>query len=104
MVGWSSSQLILLFFFVSETFLPIIVRRQARQKRLETGIALWHAPSDQSDRRFGDAFFLAVWIPMKMVLVDTMLLAMNLWTMSLLSIVYLFFSAIPRMMQTVYGL
>ena len=103
MIGWSSSQLALLFF-VPETFLPIIVKREARQKRLETGIALWHAPSDESDRRFSDVFLSAVWVPMKMMLVERMLLAMDLWTMSLLSIVYLFFNAIPSTMLTVYGL
>ncbi len=104
MIGWSGIQLILLYFFVPETFLPIILRREAKDKRIATGNGQWYAPSDRSKRKISDVFPAAIWVPVKMMLVERMALAMNLWTALVLGIIYLFFNAIPFTFRIIYGL
>ena len=104
MIGWSAAEVVLLSFFVPETFLPIILKRTAKKNRIETGNGGWYAPSDRSQKKISDVFPAAIWVPMKMMLVERMALAMNLWTSLVLGIIYLFFNAIPFTFSTVYGL
>ena len=104
MIGWSGIQLVLLYFLVPETFLPMILKREAKARRIATGDGRWYSPSDRNGRKFGDVFPAAVWVPIKMMLVERMALTMNLWTALVLGIIYLFFNAIPFTFRTLYSL
>ena len=104
MIGWSGITLVLLYFLVPETFLPIIQSRAARAKRIQTNDGRWYAPSDRNGRRLSDVFPGAVWVPIRMLLVERMALALNMWTALVLGIIYLFFNAIPYTFRTIYNL
>jgi MFS family permease len=100
-IAWSAVQCVALYFFVPETFLPVILRQEARKKRAATGNGQWHGPTA---RDFGDVFPGALWTPIKIMMVEKMVLALDVWTSLILGIIYLFFNAIPFTFRTLYNL
>jgi hypothetical protein len=81
-----------------------VLKREAKKLRAQTGEGKWHAPVDKSGRKVGDVFPGALWIPIKLMMVEKMALALNLWTSLVLGIIYLFFNAIPFTFRTLYNL
>lgn len=47
---WAAVQLTLIFFFVPETYHPVLLRNKARKLRKETGEERWTAPIERLDR------------------------------------------------------
>lgn len=103
-IAWSGAELILLYFFVPETFMPIILKKEAKNRRINTGNGAWHAPVERNGRKFSDVFPGAIFVPIKLMFSEKMALAMNMWTALVLGIIYLFFNAIPYTFRTVYYL
>lgn len=104
LIGWGGGQLLLLWLLVPETFLPAILKRGARNKRLETGEPKWYAASERTGRRLLDVLPRAAYLPFSMIFQERMILALDLWTALILGIIYLFFNAVPFVFRTVYGL
>jgi MFS family permease len=87
-IGWSAVECVLLWFLVPETFLPMA----------------WRAPAEMSQRKVSDVFPGALWVPIRMMMVEKMALALDVWTSLILGIIYLFFNAIPFTFRTLYNL
>ncbi|BEJ18043.1 hypothetical protein CspHIS471_0703200 [Cutaneotrichosporon sp. HIS471] len=102
-IGWGAVEFALLLFLVPETFLPIVQKREARRMRAVTGEGAWTSPAELSGRTVSDVFPGALWVPIKLMAVEKMALAMDLWTSLILGIIYLFFNAIPYTFRTLYG-
>jgi MFS family permease len=47
---WSGVNWMLLFFFVPETYAPVLLRRKARQLRKDTGDDRWKAPIEMMNK------------------------------------------------------
>ncbi len=47
---WTGVQLLLIIFFVPETYMPVLLRREAVKLRKETGEERWYAPIEKMDR------------------------------------------------------
>lgn len=104
MIGWGVAQFILLWLLVPETFLPAILKRAARDKRLDTGDNQWYAASERTDRKLLAVLPQAASMPFLMIAKERMILALDLWTALILGIIYLFFNAIPFTFTAIYGL
>lgn len=103
-IGWGGVEFLLLWFLVPETFLPMVLKAEATRKRLETGDGKWLSPSEKSGRKVSDVFPAALWVPVKLMVVEKMALALDIWTSLILGIIYLFFNAIPYTFRTLYNL
>jgi len=102
--AWAGVEFFLLYFFVPETFLPVLMKNEAKSKRIKTGIGKYISPVEQSGRTLGDVFPKALYVPIQLMLTEKMALALDLWTSLILGIIYLFFNAIPFTFRTVFGL
>ena len=47
---WTGVQLLLVIFIVPETYMPVLLRREAVKLRKETGEERWYAPIEKMDR------------------------------------------------------
>lgn len=103
-IGWSAAECVLLWFLVPETFLPMVLKSEAKRQRAQTGEAAWRAPAEMSQRKVSDVFPGALWVPIRMMMVEKMALALDVWTSLILGIIYLFFNAIPFTFRTLYNL
>lgn len=103
-LGWSGLELVLLFFFVPETFLPALLKNEAVAHRIRTGNGKWYAPMERNGKKMGDVFPKALYVPVQLMMTEKMALALDLWTSLVLGIIYLFFNAIPYTFRTVYNL
>jgi len=101
--GWALVETILLFFFVPETFLPIMLKNMARKKRVDTKDHKWWAPSERSGRSIGDVFPRAFLTPLQILFLERMAFILDMWTSLVLGIIYLFFSAVPFTFRTIYN-
>ncbi|RSH91579.1 hypothetical protein EHS25_009878 [Saitozyma podzolica] len=102
-IGWSAVECVLLWFLVPETFLPMVLKSEAKRQRAQTGEAAWRAPAEMSERKVSDVFPGALWVPIRMMMVEKMALALDVWTSLILGIIYLFFNAIPFTFRTLYN-
>lgn len=103
-IGWGGVEFLLLWFLVPETFLPMVLKAEAKRQRARTGEGQWQSPAEKSGRSVADVFPAALWVPIKLMLVEKMALALDLWTSLVLGIIYLFFNAIPYTFRTLYNL
>ncbi|TID20739.1 MFS general substrate transporter [Venturia nashicola] len=100
---WAAVQLALIFFFVPETYHPVLLRNKARKLRKETGEERWIAPIERLNRSI---LMTVVWScvrPFQLLVLEPMCLLLCLLSAVLLGILYLFFGAFPQVFGHNHG-
>lgn len=92
---WAGLQWILIFFFVPETYAPVLLRRKAQGLRKETGDARWCAPIEKMNRSVAKTVLWSCIRPFQLLFFEQMVLNLCLLSAILLGILYLFFGVRP---------
>ncbi|KXL41506.1 MAG: hypothetical protein FE78DRAFT_156310, partial [Acidomyces sp. 'richmondensis'] len=100
---WAGLQWILIFFFVPETYAPVLLRRKAQGLRKETGDARWCAPIEKMNRSVAKTVLWSCIRPFQLLFFEQMVLNLCLLSAILLGILYLFFGAFALVFQNNYG-
>lgn len=102
---WSFCVLVLLLLLVPETYHPVLLRNRARRRRLDAADDRWHAPLEKlnAHRSVGLTVGLALLRPFQLLLFEPMCLLLNLYSAILLGVLYLFFGAIPLVLEHNHG-
>ncbi|KAL1311420.1 hypothetical protein AAFC00_001582 [Neodothiora populina] len=90
---WAGVELLLVVVFVPETYLPVLLRKEARNKRKETGDDRFYAPIEISDKTIPMTILTSTYRPFLLLTLEPMCLCLCLYCAVLLGILYLFFGA-----------
>ncbi|KAK5701999.1 hypothetical protein LTR97_004817 [Elasticomyces elasticus] len=88
---WAGIQWISIFFFVPETYAPVLLRRKAIKLRKETGDQNWKAPIEKMDRSVLTTVSWSIVRPFQLLIFEPMCLNLCMLCAVLLGILYLFF-------------
>jgi multidrug resistance protein len=100
---FSSVVFVAIAVFVPETYMPVLLRQKARQKRNQTGDDRWKAPIEISDKSVTSTVLHSLYRPILLLFLDPMCFNLCLFSSILLGILYLFFGAFPLVFKNVYG-
>ncbi|KAI0637769.1 MFS general substrate transporter [Trametes polyzona] len=100
---WQFVQTILLFIFVPETYVPVILKRKARKLRKATGDDKYYAPLERQEHSLFRMILISCYTPFQLLFFDRMALALDVWSALLLGILYLAFQAFPIIFEDVHG-
>lgn len=103
LVIWAGLQWILIFFFVPETYAPVLLRRKAQRLRKETGDARWRSPIEEMDRSVAKTVLWSCIRPFQLLFFEQMVLNLCLLSAILLGILYLFFGVRPAGSTCLFG-
>ncbi|GAA5823404.1 hypothetical protein JCM5353_002135 [Sporobolomyces roseus] len=92
LLGWGVLELIALVVFVPETFLPVVLKSQAKKLR-KAGRTDVKAPIELDERSITSVLKTSCTQPFELLATEPMALALCTWTALLLGILYMFFSA-----------
>ncbi|RMZ81694.1 hypothetical protein DV737_g2393, partial [Chaetothyriales sp. CBS 132003] len=95
--------LIAIVLFVPETYMPVILREKARQKRKESGDSRWRAPIEVYEKSIASTVGRSMYRPFMLLFLEPMCFALCFFSSILLGILYLFFGAYPLVFGHVYG-
>lgn len=102
---WAGVQLAGLYFFVPETYHPVLLRDKARRLREgEDGDPRWWAKLERMDRGIAATIARSCARPWQLLWYEPMVLFLCLFTAVLLGILYLFFQAFPLVFRTLHGM
>ncbi|EWZ79899.1 hypothetical protein FOWG_16060 [Fusarium oxysporum f. sp. lycopersici MN25] len=90
--------------FVPETFHPIVLRIKARKLRSETGDDRYWASGEQMNKTRWKTVALTLMRPFQLFFLEPMCLCLNLYSATLLGILYLFFGTLPQIFRTNHGM
>ncbi|KAI9736545.1 MAG: hypothetical protein M1818_006056 [Claussenomyces sp. TS43310] len=97
---WSGVIFALIIFFVPETYHPVLLKKKAQKIRQETGDDRWRAPIEKLEKSIIRAIGLSLQRPFKLLFFEQMVTSLCLLSAVLLGTLYLFFGAVPLVMQT----
>ncbi|EIW61904.1 MFS general substrate transporter [Trametes versicolor FP-101664 SS1] len=100
---WQFVQTVLLFTCVPETYVPVILKRKAKNLRKSTGDKKYYAPLEQQEFSLFHMILFSCLTPFKLIAYDRMALALDLWSALVLGILYLAFQAFPIIFEDVHG-
>ncbi|EGW30400.1 multidrug resistance protein 10 [Spathaspora passalidarum NRRL Y-27907] len=100
---WSALLLILVIFFVPETYEPINLKRKAKRLRKQTGDDRYYAPIDKTEITLYHSVVISSKRPILLIFRDNMTMVLCFYTGFTLAVVYMFFVAFPFIFQTVYN-
>ncbi|KAK4922804.1 hypothetical protein LTR49_009992, partial [Elasticomyces elasticus] len=100
---WAGIQWISIFFFVPETYAPVLLRRKAIKLRKETGDESWKAPIEKMDRSVLTTVSWSIVRPFQLLVFEPMCLNLCMLCAVLLGILYLFFGAFPLVFGNNHG-
>ncbi|PYH28764.1 MFS transporter [Aspergillus neoniger CBS 115656] len=100
---WTGVLLVLIGFFVPETYHPVLLRRKAQQLRKETGDDRWIAPIEMLNRSVAQTVLRSIYRPLLLLTLEPMCLNLCIFSAILLGILYLFFGAFQLVFESVYG-
>ncbi|KAK4212144.1 major facilitator superfamily domain-containing protein [Rhypophila decipiens] len=103
LIIWSAIDLVLLTFFVPETYHPTLLRDKARKLRADTGDGRWFASIEKTKKSIPRTVAIATRRPFEMLIFDPMCLNLCILSALLLGIVYLFFGAFGVVFVGNYG-
>jgi len=103
LIIWSGVQLLLIVFFVPETYHPVLLRQKARRLRQETGNQEWIAPIEKLDRSIAKTVLWSCIRPFQLLFFEPMCLSLCILSAILLGILYLFFGAFPLVFGKLHG-
>lgn len=90
---WAGTLLALVYFFVPETYHPVLLKRKAQNLRKETGDERWKAPMEILDKSIVRTVLTSLKRPFQLLVFEPMVLNLCLYSAILLGILYLFFGA-----------
>lgn len=96
---WAGVQWLSIFFFVPETYAPVLLRNKAIKLRKETGDDRWKAPIEKMDRSVLSTVLWSCIRPFQLLVLEWMVLNLCLLCAILLGILYLFFGVGDRPMH-----
>ncbi|KAK1755722.1 major facilitator superfamily domain-containing protein [Echria macrotheca] len=99
----SAVLIVSLFFFVPETYHPVLLARKARQLRKSTGDDRYYAPIEKTPRSVRATFKNALLRPIQILIFEPMCLILDVYSAVLLGLLYLFFGAFPLVFTTNHG-
>ncbi|PWY62966.1 MFS transporter [Aspergillus eucalypticola CBS 122712] len=100
---WTGVLLVLIGFFVPETYHPVLLRRKAQQLRKDTGDDRWIAPIEMLNRSVAQTVLRSIYRPLLLLTLEPMCLNLCIFSAILLGILYLFFGAFQLVFESVYG-
>ncbi|KAK0848829.1 hypothetical protein LTS02_013873, partial [Friedmanniomyces endolithicus] len=103
LIIWAAVQWTLIFFFVPETYAPVLLRRRAIRLRKETGDDRWKAPIEKMNKSVAKTVLWSCVRPFQLLVLDPMVLNLCLLCAILLGILYLFFGAFPLVFENNHG-
>ncbi|KAL1955367.1 hypothetical protein VTO42DRAFT_8649 [Malbranchea cinnamomea] len=103
LIMWAGTLVLLIFFFVPETYHPVLLRRRAAQMRKETGDGRWRALNENLELSLLQAVLRSLYRPMLLLILEPMCLNLCIFSAVLLGILYLFFGAFQLVFSNVYG-
>ncbi|KAK9477420.1 major facilitator superfamily domain-containing protein [Lipomyces japonicus] len=103
MIIWTGVMLILIFFFVPETYSPVLLRWKAQRLRKQTGNQELYAPIETLDRSIMGTVVFSCKRPFQLLFLEPMVFSLCLYTAILLGINYLFFQAFPLVFMNNHG-
>lgn len=99
---WSFLELCLLYFFVPETYTPVLLRRRAVHLRATTSQP-YYAPIENLTRSIPRTIAWSCLRPFQLLFFEPMVLLLCIFTAILLGVLYLFFQAFPLVFSKVHG-
>lgn len=100
---WSGANLGMIFFFVPETYHPVLLRTKARKIRKDTGEKQWKAPMEKTDKSIRKTITQSLLRPFQLLIFEPMCLNLCLFSAILLGILYLWFGAFPLVFAGNHG-
>ncbi|KAK9450728.1 major facilitator superfamily domain-containing protein [Limtongia smithiae] len=95
MIIWTFTMLTLIFFFVPETYSPVLLRWRAQKLRKSTGNQSYYAPIEKDQRSILATVVTSVKRPFQLLFMEVMVFFLCLYTAFILGVMYLFFEAFP---------
>ncbi|GAA6032025.1 hypothetical protein JCM8097_003393 [Rhodosporidiobolus ruineniae] len=89
---WAGVELVLLFLFVPETFVPAVLKKKAKKLR-KAGRTDVRAPIEVDDRSIAKVIGISCTRPFQLLVTEPMALLLCTWTALLLGIMYMSFTA-----------
>ena len=93
LIIWSAIELVLIVFFVPETYHPVLLRRKAINLRETTGDQRWKAPIEIMERSLLQTVVRSCYRPFLLLTLDPMCLNLCVFSAIVLGVMYLFFGA-----------
>ncbi len=100
LIIWSGAMLTSIFFFVPETYHPVLLRNKARKIRKETGDERWRAPMEKTNKSIPRTILLSLYRPFQLLFLEPMCFNLCLFSAILLGVLYLFFGAFVLVFRT----
>lgn len=100
---WAATMLVLIIFFIPETYHPVVLRRKAGQIRRETGDERWHGPIEKMHRSITQTVIRSCYRPLMLLTLEPMCLNLCLFSAILLGVLYLWFGAFELVFEQNYG-
>jgi MFS family permease len=100
---WAGANLTMIFFFVPETYHPVLLRNKARKLRKETGDERWKAPMEKTSKSIPKTIGYSLLRPFQLLFLEPMCFNLCLYSAILLGILYLFFGAFPLVFMGNHG-
>lgn len=97
---WATIIMILVIFFVPETFHPSLAQGKAETIRRQTGDDRYWASTDGMARLDLKRAMVLLFRPFQLLLLEPMCLCLGLYSGILLGILYLFFGTLPEIFRT----
>lgn len=102
LVIWSGFTLASLYFFVPETYHPVLLRQRATAIRQSTGDPRYRAPIEKLNRSITRTVISSCKRPFQLLVFEPMVSLLCTFTAILLGILYIFFQAFPLVFTNVY--
>ncbi|PNS14238.1 hypothetical protein CAC42_6751 [Sphaceloma murrayae] len=96
---WAGIELILIIFFVPETYHPVVLKQKAKKLRKETSNDSWYAPMEVMNKSVTKTVLWSCIRPFQLLTLEPMCLFLCLISSVYLGILYLFFGAF----QLIFG-
>ncbi|KAJ5775813.1 major facilitator superfamily domain-containing protein [Penicillium nucicola] len=103
MLCWAGAILLLICFFVPETYHALLLRRKAQELQKQTGSLQPLAPREKVSEPLKKLILRSIYRPMMLLTLEPMCLNLCVYSAILLGILYLFFGAFQDVFQEVYG-
>jgi multidrug resistance protein len=100
---WSFVLWLAIVFLVPETYHPILLKKKAKKLRKETSDERWLAPTEKVEKSVIKAIGQSLLRPFQLLIFESMVLLLCIYSAILLGILYLFFGAFPLIFRTNYG-
>lgn len=91
-----------LYFFVPETYHPVLLRKRAIALREQTGDPRYRAPIEKLDRSITRTVLYSCTRPFELLIFEPMVSLLCTFTAILLGVLYLFFQAFPLVFSNIY--